>query len=108
VSIVFGSSLLAGDDNSFMVSGVQSFTMSKRYDAALGRLVVGDVSIAGAAGSTLALQPAMGRDAAVLATQALSLSNTGDIVIDARLSARSRWRARTASVTPSRPRPVAR
>ncbi|MFM8556456.1 MAG: hypothetical protein ACKODG_09820, partial [Betaproteobacteria bacterium] len=87
VTIVFGASLLAGDSNSFKLSGVQSLSVAKRFDAALNRLVVGDVAITGAAGRTLAMEPALGRTGAALAAQQLSITNAGDIRLDASLTA---------------------
>ncbi|MFM8554794.1 MAG: hypothetical protein ACKODG_01185, partial [Betaproteobacteria bacterium] len=87
VTIVFGASLLAGDTNSFKLSGVQSFSVAKQFDAALNRLVVGDVSITGAAGRALAMEPALGRTSAALAAQQLTISHAGDIRLDANLTA---------------------
>jgi hypothetical protein len=87
VTIVFGASLLAGDTNSFKLSGVQSFEVAKRFDTALNRLVVGDVAITGAAGRALAMEPALGRTSAALAAQQLTIAHTGDIRLDASLTA---------------------
>ncbi|MEY4215271.1 MAG: hypothetical protein RL458_3497, partial [Pseudomonadota bacterium] len=89
VTIVFGASLLAGDSNSFKLSGVQSFSVAKQFDTALNRLVVGDVAISGAAGRTLAMEPALGRSTAALTAQKLTITNAGNIRLDATLGASS-------------------
>ena len=81
----FAAGVLAGDTNSFELSGIGVFAPQVRVEA--GRLVLDDLSIQGLAGAAIALRPVSGRSGAQLEVADLDIAGSGNIQLDAQIRA---------------------